>query len=130
MPFDFELYNWPILTSYLEVNVVVLRLHSFLQQKPSSAAATYRWSGNRFTDTNDTDLHIIISVRLINPARDAVSLTQINYLHCKGEPRTEMGNVLKFNEGEKHSGRSFLFLFSTSAVTTSNHRRIQVMAAR
>lgn len=31
MPFDFELYDRPILTSYLEVDVVVLRLHSFLQ---------------------------------------------------------------------------------------------------
>lgn len=33
MPFDFELYHRAILTSYLEVNVVVLRLHSLLQQK-------------------------------------------------------------------------------------------------
>lgn len=31
MPFDFELYDRAILTSYLEVDVVVLRLHSFLQ---------------------------------------------------------------------------------------------------
>lgn len=32
MPLYFKLYDWPILTSYLEVYVVILRLHTFLQQ--------------------------------------------------------------------------------------------------
>lgn len=33
MPFDFELDHRAILTGHLQVNVVVLRLHSFLQQQ-------------------------------------------------------------------------------------------------
>ena len=50
MPFDFELYNRSILTSYLEVNVVVLRLHSLLQQKHWSAAETAADLGNLFCE--------------------------------------------------------------------------------